>query len=735
MSKFIAEIRELTGRVYIATIALLFSAALYSQTEFPAGEPLFPEISQWHEVPVDPALVETMRSIDQPKDQAYQFAIPVEVALTPENSGMIVTRGNETIWVLPLSSKGALSLNLILSPFNLPKGAYVYIYDNERREVRGAFTSESGGNTGVMPLLPVPGDRIVLECHFPGKSFPRGMIGVKQLGHDFAGFFRLAGDKDAYYGRAGDCEVDINCSTNANYLRAARSTVRLLVAGAELCTGVLVNNTGTDYKPYVLTAQHCIENASQAANTIFVFNYESPWCDGPDLTNQHSISGSLLRASNPDVDFSLVELSSFPSLVFRPYFAGWDITTGAPANTYCLHHPEGDVMKITIDSNAPVSSDYPVSGYASNSFWRILKWEMGTTEHGSSGAPLFDQNGRLRGTLTGGAATCDIPENDYYAKLLRMFNITTISSTHLKPWLDPLSTGATVASGRDPYSWNLSNSDTLQNIPRSDAGQTDAYTGPGFGYSTGHNSDSLIRYAEYIPFSGIGEIAWINLRIGSTSYLTTGDSVRIFVWAGGAQPGAVIASRKIKLTEVKNNFDLEVDFGRTVAVTGPYYVGYTIFYKSMITSPQPQFSVKHSAPYASPSQNTAWFHNGTAWKPFTQHPTFPMAVSLAVNVIMVENSVLNDIGDVIPDKNSMRVFPNPFTNSLTFSVTNTSASSTSLTLVDHAGRVVSSTQYSNIFPGVLTLELPSLAPGVYHYSIVNDNVINTGTLVKIDSRQ
>lgn len=735
MTNFIAETNSLTARALISIIILLHSAVLYGQTEFTAGEPLFPDVKAWHEVPVDPSLAETMRSIDQPKDQAYRFAIPVELSLTPENSGMIVTRENESVWVLPLSSKGALSLNLILSPYNLPEGAYIYIYDQERRVVRGAYTAESGSNTGVMPLLPVPGDRMVLECHFPGKSFPRGIIGVKQLGHDFAGFFRLAGAKDAYYGRAGECEVDINCSTNANYLRAARSTVRLLVAGVELCTGVLVNNTGQDYKAYVLTAQHCIENSSQAANTIFVFNYRSPWCDGPDQTNQHAISGSLLRASNPDIDFTLVELTSFPSLVFRPFFTGWDITSTAPANTYTLHHPEGDVMKITIDSNSPVSSDYPVSGYAANSFWRVLKWDMGTTEHGSSGAPLFDQNGRLRGTLTGGAATCNIPENDYYAKLLRMFNITSISSTNLKPWLDPVSSDATVVSGRDPYAWNLSLSDTLRNIPRSDAGQTEQYSGPGFGYSTGHNSDSLVRYAEYIPFAGIGEIAWINLRIASTSYLSTGDSVRIYVWAGGAQPGAVIASRKIKLTEVKNNFDLEIDFGRTVAVTGPYYVGYTIFYRSDISSPQPQFSVMHSAPYALPSQNTAWFHDGSAWHPFTQHPTFPMAVSLALNVIMVENSILNDIDDVTPDNSSLKVFPNPFTNSLSFSISDTSAYLTSLTLFDNAGRVVSSTNYKNIFPGVLTLDLPSLAPGVYHYNLINDNLLNTGSVIKIDSRQ
>src|SRR5674476_1599554 len=63
--------------------------------------------------------------------------------------------------------------------------------------------------------------------------------------------------KRQYFGRSDDCEIDIKCSTNPNYLRASRSVVRLLIAGAELCTGVLVNNTGSDYKAYVLTAQHC----------------------------------------------------------------------------------------------------------------------------------------------------------------------------------------------------------------------------------------------------------------------------------------------------------------------------------------------------------------------------------------------------------------------------------------------------------------------------------------------
>lgn len=87
--------------------------------------------------------------------------------------------------------------------------------------------------------------------------------------------------------------------------------VRLLVAGTELCTGVMVNNTGNLNKPYLITANHCIEKKSHATNTIFVLNYRSPSCAGPDMTNMYTLTGSQLRATNPDIDFT-VELNQFP---------------------------------------------------------------------------------------------------------------------------------------------------------------------------------------------------------------------------------------------------------------------------------------------------------------------------------------------------------------------------------------------------------------------------------------
>jgi len=724
----------LKGRSFILILCLCFSVNLRGQPEFHEGNPLFPVIDKWQEVSVDPQQVEAMRSMNQPKDQPFRFAIPVEVNFTPSNSGFVARRGSETIWILPVSSKGALSLNVILSPFDLPEGAYVYVYDEERRIVRGAFTSRSAPGMPTMPVMPVPGERMVLECHFPGNGIPEKSVGVKQVAHDFTGFFDPETTKDLYFGRSDACEIDLNCSANPDYLRASRSVARLLVAGTELCTGVMVNNTGNVSRAYMLTANHCIETQSHATNTIFVLNYRSPSCDGPDMTNTYTISGSLLRATNPEIDFTLVELSQFPSLVARPWFAGWDITSSTPANTFTLHHPEGDVMKLSIDNNVPVTASYPVSGFVSAGFWRVLRWDLGTTERGSSGAPLFDQNGRLRGTLTGGAATCEDPSNDYYAKLTMMFSVSSVASAHLSPWLDPAGTGATLVSGRDPYGYNLSRSDTIGGIPLTDPGATDTYSSPGWGLSTGNNSDGLIRYAEYIPFSGTGEIAWLRLQVSASSFLSEADSVRFYIWDGGTVPGSVIATRKLRINETTSGSVLEVDFGRTLKVTGPFYAGYSVFYRNPMNQPQPQFAVARSAPWGSAALNTAWFHNGTTWRPFMQHPSYPMAASLGIKAVMVENTVLSELEEPGQGVPGLKVFPNPFTSDVTFILTDRGVAFTTLTVYDNMGRVVSASEYRNIFPGELTVPLAGLAPGIYHYGLRADSVFYSGTLVKIDRK-
>ncbi len=145
------------------------------------------------------------------------------------------------------------------------------------------------------------------------------------------------------------CNVNINCDI-ANGSEEVRDAVcRIIIDGLELCTGTLVNNTALDGTPYLMTAYHCISNERDAQTSVFLFNYESPYCSSIDGDVSRSLSGSSLKASFDSLDFSLVRLNNIPPYNYRTYLAGWNRRNSPPASSICVHHPLGDIKKVAID--------------------------------------------------------------------------------------------------------------------------------------------------------------------------------------------------------------------------------------------------------------------------------------------------------------------------------------------------------------------------------------------------
>jgi hypothetical protein len=73
----------------------------------------------------------------------------------------------------------------------------------------------------------------------------------------------------------------------------------------------------------------------------------------------------------------------------------------------------------------------------------------GVTEGGSSGSPIFNQDKRIVGHLTGGSSTCSSPTSpDFYGKLDRDWDDNpNTADQKLKMFLDPQNTGATFMDG------------------------------------------------------------------------------------------------------------------------------------------------------------------------------------------------------------------------------------------------------------------------------------------------
>ena len=386
-----------------------------------------------------------------------KFARMFDLAVDIKKQAKKISKNNGTLYVLSIRSKDAYSLSLVFETYNLPGGAELFIYNPDFTHIKGAFTSRNNKKTKALPVAPVRGEEVIIEYFEPYKSNFEGKLKLAKVGHDYLDIYSYLKQNSSGIGSSGDCNVNINCEQGQEFKDVKQGVCRV-VSNGWLCSGSLVNNTRFDGKPYFLTANHCISSESEAQDAVFYFNFESPECDTSYVDDYQTISASGLLATAPDskLDFSLLEISESIPINYKPYYAGWNLDTVNIDNTTTIHHPSGDVKKITKDANPPVSADYG-SVYDEYSHWLIKEWDLGTTEGGSSGAPLFDQQKRIIGDLTGGEASCDYNYNDYFARLSRSWDDFGSPDHQLKYWLDPNTTHFKRIDGYYPYQNKPSN--------------------------------------------------------------------------------------------------------------------------------------------------------------------------------------------------------------------------------------------------------------------------------------
>lgn len=422
-----------------------------------------------HPLRVEACMQENAGSYNKP----LEFAIERPVSISPATQGIWTQMDEYRVWRAHVITSGALSVGLIFDAYHLMEGVKLMIYTPDRSHMKGAYTSLNNKSSGIFAVGHIPGEELIIELQVPVQMEEYGELSLGSLSHAFLPV-AIHGTKDGRFGRSQPCEIDISCEEGAHWQVEKRSIVRLYTA-TQYCTGVMLNNTAYNGDPLLLTAQHCIENESRAETSVFVFDYESPSCFGGDGSVAKSISGSELLSVGDSIDFSLVRLSLPPPEDFDVFYAGWDLTTSPQGPTTTIHHPQGDVKKISFDFEAP-DSTFLKSQIApqfwdllSSSFWWVKQWDIGSTEPGSSGSPLFTPASHVIGVLSWGSAKCgdsigydagadrveyDKENNvdDYYTRLDKAWDYRSDSAHSLKPWLDPAGTGVRYIHGLHPGS-------------------------------------------------------------------------------------------------------------------------------------------------------------------------------------------------------------------------------------------------------------------------------------------
>jgi hypothetical protein len=410
----------------------------------------------------------------------FKFAQPLQVSINPENSGeWSLSEKGMKIWRMEINAPGSYATGLTFSNFRLTGDAMVFVYTPSQQNVLGGFNHLSNKESGILPVQHLPGDELVIELQVPSGAD----YGSLEIGEVSAAFADIFGLKDGRFGLSGSCEVDINCPEGEDWLVIKRAVCRVYVAAkGEFCTGVLINNVKNDQTAYLYTANHCISTAAHAQSTVFIFGYESELCDGTDGSVANSLASAQLLATSDSLDFTLLLLSEAPPDEYNPFYAGWSLSSSPPPSGICIHHPQGDVKKISFENNNVLTTYQtvnPPSWLAESTpeaFWRIARWDVGTTEGGSSGSPLFDPNQRIIGNLTGGDATCANPVNDYFSKFYKNWNYYPDPARSLKSWLDPNGTGISALNGLDPF--NLPEDPALFEVyPNPSNGRFSIFTG------------------------------------------------------------------------------------------------------------------------------------------------------------------------------------------------------------------------------------------------------------------
>lgn len=378
----------------------------------------------------------------QPKEEALRFAAELPVNLNLKNSGVWEALGNgDRIWRLRISSPGAYTIGLLYDSWYLPKNGTLFIYNDDRSYVIGAFTAFNNWHEGTNITQPVKGDAITLELYETAAEFGQTQLSIAQVNHDYRGLFSRNERAIDAFGSSGSCNNNINCPEGAAWQNQKRGVAMILSGGSRICSGSLINNTALNQSPLFLTANHCLGGET---SWVFMFNYESPSCANVDGPTNQTVANSTRLATNVPSDFALLQLSSAVPGTYNPYFNGWNRVNTASTSSVGIHHPSGDIKKITFDNNAPGTNGWNGAG---TDHWQIFNWEDGTTEGGSSGSPLFDQNGRITGQLHGGQASCANNVNDYYGKLAISWAGGGTNATRLSNWLDPVGSAPNTLDG------------------------------------------------------------------------------------------------------------------------------------------------------------------------------------------------------------------------------------------------------------------------------------------------
>ena len=268
-------------------------------------------------------------------------------------------------------SNDAKALGINFSKFWIPSGDKLFIYNLDKSQILGAFTSLNNNKHNIFAVELLKGSSAIIEYHQKNDNSKEAKLIITELAYAYRGINSVFEQRD--FGDSDYCQVNVNCSPEGdNWIDQKKAACRISIKAGNSygwCSGALINNTANSCTPYVLTADHCAYgfNSYASANDqnqwVFYFNYESSGCNNPSSQpNSNTVTGCSVvsySGANGGVngnigstsDFWLTELNTAPPPSYGLYYAGWDRSSSGSSSGVSIHHPAGDIKKISTYSS------------------------------------------------------------------------------------------------------------------------------------------------------------------------------------------------------------------------------------------------------------------------------------------------------------------------------------------------------------------------------------------------
>ena len=392
-------------------------------------------------------------SVTQRKEYASSslFALPQPINIQDKSGTWQQISNSQWLWQAHISVENQKEISFVFSNFALPALSRLFIYNAQGSQILGAYTSHNNQSHNGFLSDMIQGREIIIEYVVEANTQPSLPFEIQKayiMTNPLLATHAVM-EIDTGFLASRLCHPNANCPEGDPVPNQKKSVCRILMVleeGLVYCSGTLMNNTLEDQRPLVLSALHCQDNFTPMHQFWrFDFDFMSATCENPNTAPSFNrLIGCRQLAGFRDGDMLLLELLFNVPASYDVYYAGWDLRDDyVPQPAYHLHHPLGDMMKVSLDTDDLRIYDQQVrwdneTVTPPNHHLRCVL-DVGAHQIGSSGGPLLDSLGRVVGQLHGGGVDsldCTI-NRAFFGRIAVAWEGGGTADSRLKDWLDP----------------------------------------------------------------------------------------------------------------------------------------------------------------------------------------------------------------------------------------------------------------------------------------------------------